>query len=218
MRVLPDGGHAHQRGGHRERASLGHRARSEERRGALHRQGRVSHQRHGHLQGPDGEGGHRQGSRAGRGCGDDHLLHALRQRDGQPRQRDTAVGGADDGGQAHNHNGPEHDPVHDDAGRCRGPRDIRLRTRPQRAGPEGDIREGRPQIRRDRSEDHRHPPRREALRDTGDQGGDGPRRRHGELLPHPVRHARPELRQVLQGGQRGRLPHRGLPQPQHAQA
>ena len=44
----------------------------------------------------------------------DHLLHALRQRDGQPRQRDTAVGGADDGGPAHHHHGPEHDALHDD--------------------------------------------------------------------------------------------------------
>ena len=42
-----------------------------------------------------------QGPRAGRGRRHDHLLHALRQRDGQPRQRDTAVGGADDGGPAH---------------------------------------------------------------------------------------------------------------------
>ena len=44
----------------------------------------------------------------------DHLLHALRQRDGQPRQRDTAVGGADDGGPAHHHHRPEHDALHDD--------------------------------------------------------------------------------------------------------
>ena len=114
MRVLPDGGDAHQRRGHRERASLGRRARRQECSGALHRQGRVSHQRDGHLEGPDGEGGDSQGPRAGRWRGHDHLLHALRQRDGQPRQRDTAVGGADDGGPAHHHHRPEHDALHDD--------------------------------------------------------------------------------------------------------
>ena len=73
------------------------------------------------------------------------------------------MGGADDGGAADNDNGPQHDALHDDAGRCRGPRDIRLRTRPQRgpvrpegprchagdpgAGPEGDIRQGGSEIR-----------------------------------------------------------------------
>ena len=74
-----------------------------ERGGPVHRQGGVSDQRHGHLQGPDGEGRHSQGTRAGRGRGDDDLLHALRQRDGQPGLGDSPVGGADDGGQADNH-------------------------------------------------------------------------------------------------------------------
>ena len=74
----------------------------------------ISHQRDGHLEGPDGEGRDSQGPRAGRGRRHDHLLHALRQRNGQPRQRDTAVGGADDGGPAHYHHGPEHDALHDD--------------------------------------------------------------------------------------------------------
>ena len=55
-----------------------------------------------------------KGTRAGRGRGDDDLLHALRQRDGQPGLGDSPMGGADDGGQADNHNGSEHDPVHDD--------------------------------------------------------------------------------------------------------
>ena len=73
-----------------------------------------SDQRDGHLQGPDGEGRHSQGTRARRGRGDDDLLHALRQRDGQPGLGDPPVGGADDGGQADNHNGSEHDPVYDD--------------------------------------------------------------------------------------------------------
>ena len=158
MRVLPDGGHAHERPGHGERAPLGHRARGEERGGALHRQGGVPHQRDGHLQGPDGEGCDSQGARARGGRGDDHLLYPLRQRHGQPRQCHTPVGGADDRGAAHNRNGPRHDALHDDPRRRRGPGGVRLRARPQRRpvraegtrghtghprqGVEGDLRRG----------------------------------------------------------------------------
>ena len=115
VRVLPPGGDAHQRPGHGERAGVRHRARGEERGGALDRQGGVPHQRDGHLEGPDGEGGDSEGARARRERGHDHLLHALRQRDGEPRLRHPAVGGADDRGQAHHDNRPQHDALHDDA-------------------------------------------------------------------------------------------------------
>ena len=114
MRVLPDGGHPHQCAGHGQRAGQRDRAWCEERGGSVHRQGGLSDQRDGHLQGPDGEGGDSQGTRARRGRSHDDLLHALRQRDGQPGLGDSPMGGADDGGQADNHNGSEHDPVHDD--------------------------------------------------------------------------------------------------------
>ena len=56
VRVLPDGGGAHQRAGHRERARGGDRGRREARGLPEHRQGGVSDQRHGHLQGDDGKG------------------------------------------------------------------------------------------------------------------------------------------------------------------
>ena len=40
--------------------------------------------------------------------------------DGKPRFCNSLVGGADKERQAHYGNGPQHDPFHDDAGRCRG--------------------------------------------------------------------------------------------------
>ena len=55
------------------------------------------------------------------------------------------MGGADDGGQADNHNGSEHDPVHDDPRRRGGPGGVRIHPRAQRRpvrteGPGGDPR------------------------------------------------------------------------------
>ena len=105
------------------------------------------------------------------------------------------MGGADDGGQAHHDNRPEHDEVHDDARRCGRPGGVRVHARPQRRpvraegpggharhprhGPEGDLLEGRPEIRGDGGEGHRHEARGEAVRDPRDQGGDGQGRRYG---------------------------------------
>ena len=51
VRVLSDGGGAHQRARRRERAQRGDRARRRARHRALDRQGRLSDQRHGHLEG-----------------------------------------------------------------------------------------------------------------------------------------------------------------------
>ena len=66
LRVLPHGGRAHQRAGHRQRTDSRHRRGREKGGLPLHRQGGLPHQCHGHLQGHDGkgyrrEGAHRQG-------------------------------------------------------------------------------------------------------------------------------------------------------------
>ena len=52
--------------GRRERAERGDRGRRQARHRALHRQGGLSHQRHGHLQGDDGEAGGGQVARGRR--------------------------------------------------------------------------------------------------------------------------------------------------------
>ena len=83
VRVLPDRGGAHQRARRRERAQRGDRGRRQARDRALDRQGGLPDQRHGHLQGDDGEARRRQVPRGG--PEHRHLLHPLRQRDGQPR-------------------------------------------------------------------------------------------------------------------------------------
>ena len=51
-----------------------------------------------------------------------------------------------------------------------------------------------------------------------DARGDASRRGHGRLLPHPLRHARPQLRQVFHRRRRTAFHHRGLSQSQHAPA
>ena len=132
MRVLPPGGHPHERDRHGKRPGVGHRARREERGGSVHGQGRVPDQRDGDQQGPDGEGGDRQGARARRGRGHNNLLHEIWQCDGEQRICDSAVGGADDGRKAHHDHRPEHDEVHDDARRRRGPGGVCLHARSQR--------------------------------------------------------------------------------------
>lgn len=48
--------------------------------------------------------------------GPGHLLHPLRQRDVQPRQRDSSVCGADQGRQPHYHHRSQHDPLFDEPG------------------------------------------------------------------------------------------------------
>ena len=55
-----------------------------------------------------------------------HLLHPLRQRHVQPRQRHSAVRGPDQGGQPHHHHRPQHDPFPDESGRGCGPGHVRL--------------------------------------------------------------------------------------------
>ena len=74
-----------------ERRAVGGRAAHDR---PLHRQGRLSDQRDGHLQGDDGAPGGSQEPRR-RVAGADDLHHALRQRDGQPRLGDPAVRRAD---------------------------------------------------------------------------------------------------------------------------
>ena len=98
MRVLPDGGGTHQCGGNQQCAALCHCARSEERGCTLHRQGSLSYQCHGYLQGDDGEGGNRSGSCPWTECEDHYLLHTLRQCDGKSWLSYTSLGRADDGG------------------------------------------------------------------------------------------------------------------------
>ena len=58
-----------------------------------------------------------------------HLLHPLRQRHVQPRQRDPPVYRPDQSGQAHHHHRPGHDPLPDEPGRSRGPCGLCLRAR-----------------------------------------------------------------------------------------
>ena len=60
-----------------------------------------------------------QRPRGGRARRHDHLLHPLRQRHVQPRQRDSAVHRPDQGRQPHHHHRPQHDPLPDEPGRGR---------------------------------------------------------------------------------------------------
>ena len=61
----------------------------------LYGQGGLPHQRNGHQQGDDGEGGHCKRTPARGTLCHHHLLYTLWQRDGQPRFGDSALGGAD---------------------------------------------------------------------------------------------------------------------------
>ena len=55
-----------------------------------------------------------------------HLLHPLRQRHVQPRQRDSAVCGTDPGRPPHHHHRPQHDPFPHEPGRGCGSGHVRL--------------------------------------------------------------------------------------------
>ena len=94
LRVLSARGGPHQHPRLRQRDRGKQRQRRAERGVPRHRQGRLSGQRHGHVQGDDGEG--RAGLRAQQPHGsDDGLDGALRQRDDVARLRDPAVRRAD---------------------------------------------------------------------------------------------------------------------------
>lgn len=84
LRIFPHGGGAHQRGGDGQCADRRYRSRGAAHRLPVHGQGGVSHQRHGHFQGADGEGDPGKGAKHPGGA-DHHLLHPVRQRDVQPR-------------------------------------------------------------------------------------------------------------------------------------
>jgi UDP-glucose 4-epimerase len=98
-----------------------------------HRQGRLPHQCHGHLQGHDGKGDGGHVAQSG-GLGHGHLRHPLRQCDGFARFGDPAVRRSDAGRQTHHHHRSGHDALHDDLGRCRRAGALCLR-----AWPSGDI-------------------------------------------------------------------------------
>ena len=132
------------------------------------------------------------------------LRHPLRQRHGLARLGHPAVHQADQGRQAADRHRPEHDPVHDVARRCGGSGALCLRARPAgrhlRAEGAGvdhrDLALALKELFEADNADpgHRHPPRREALRDPADPRGDGAGRGPGRLLPGPGRRPRPELR------------------------
>ena len=114
VRVLPHGGAADQRGGRRKRDERGRGGRGQERGRAQHRQGRLSHQRDGHLQGDDGEAGRGQVAR-GRGSRLRHQHHPLRQCHGLARIGHPAVRRANQGRcKPLTVTDPEHDPLHDE--------------------------------------------------------------------------------------------------------
>ena len=96
-----------------------------------HRQGGLSDQRHGHVQGDDGKGDGRQVAAARRHGDTRHLRHALRQRHGLARLGDPAVRRADQRAAAAHRHRPEDDALHDVARRRRRPRAVRLRARRQ---------------------------------------------------------------------------------------
>ena len=112
----PHGSRKNQCGRYKQCPSERHSPWREECRCAFNRQSCLSHQCHGHLQGHDGESRHCPGTCPWRRSCHHHLLHTLRQCDGKPRFRHPALGGADDGRQAHHHHRPQHDTLHDDTG------------------------------------------------------------------------------------------------------
>ena len=174
------------------------------RRGAVgglpqHRQGRVPGQRHGHVQGADGED--RAGVRPQQPDSETTVVASpLRQRDVLARLGHPAVHRAAAVWPAAHHHRADHDPVPDVARRVGRPRRARVRpgqpgrpVRQEGAGLHG--RGARPRGgraasgSRARDPGHRHPARREAARDAAEPRGDGQGRGPGRLLPRAARRA-----------------------------
>ena len=160
---------------------------------------------YGQVQGHDGV--HHLRKRAHRSGPHHDLLHALRQRHVLARQRHPPLHRPDPRRAPGHGDRPRHDALPDEPRRGGGPRRVRVPPREPRRPVHPEVprlhdrrprRGGAGALREDGHPRHRHPARREALRDPHDTGGAPARRGHGRVLPRALRLPRPQLRRQTQ--------------------